>query len=815
MQRRTLGIFLLVLFSLCTSLSYAQVTGDVESVGFSSLYRPDSWTPMVVRLQPQTAQTATYQIQVVQEDLDRDHPIYSRTVTVTGNTEGQPSNDQRFWMYFIPQPTEWQNAHGLPDASDGLPRLQERLKVFVTNAAGTKQISQLPITSTINKLDGYRSSFAEGRGTKMILVVSDQDSGSLAMSNDYSQPDLIQGIQENVAMIPVTPADLPDDPRGYDAVDAIILLHVDPANLKLPTDQRMRALRQYVSSGGRLVICQLPQWEKMAGYGDLLPVSFPQLGQAEPYVQGNVESNNLGPLRSLAKANDDPTWNSLKGPISLAVAEANTNTVVDQWIDWPQNASSPIPPKTPYIVRALYGVGSVTWVAQDLGDPNVVSRARSNWTNIWDRVFDWKEDPIILGNLTPKEIKDAYAPSTAVELGRGLLAGMEHGQRGATMVFVAIVFFIAYWVLAGPVAYFVLLRQDRARLSWFIFGASAFAATLVTVLVVKIALSGSPVIRHTTVARSGNSAPTVADARIGLYIPKDGPQTISLQQTAPDTLSYITPFPIHPQFASGNDYPAYLEYTVPIHDGADDPDPSIVIPFRRTLKKIQARWIGISKTGIEGSAELRPADQGYLSGTVTNATGNDLSNLYLAFKFPASDDLSQDWVLYVPHLAKGGTIDLSQEFKSASILPPDVASVEQLKGQSVRGIIGQPGRELQWDTYWFNLLHSATSGIGDNNFSDLSRSFPILSLFERIPPAKITTERKDRFEILRRGARKLDCSHLVAAGALVVLAESDNSTLPFPLEVNSNPTPGTGTTFYQAIIPLKRPAPEPASQPSN
>jgi hypothetical protein len=800
MHRIGTAVFLL-LICWTSSAARAQVKGEVESIGFSSLYRPDCWTPMVVRLRPESGETGTYQIHVVQEDLDRDRAIYSRTVTLTGNSEGQGVREQRYWMYFIPQPTTAQNIHGLPDAADGLKMLQEKLKVFVTNADGTKQISQLPLTATINKVDGFRSEWAAGRGTKMILVVSDPDSGSQAMSRDYSPPENILGLQEDVAMIPVAPADLPEDPRGYDAIDAIVLLHVDPASLKLPTDERMRALRQYVSTGGRLVICQLPESERMTGYGDLLPVTFPQYGEGDAAVQGNLQSDTLGPLRTLARAQEDSTWDRLKGPVRLGVAEAKSNAIVDEWITW-GDSPAPLPPRSPYIVRSVYGTGSVTWVAQDLGDPAVVRNARTGWSHVWDRVFDWKEEPLVLTNATPKEDKDPYAISAGVELGRALLNGMEHGQKGATMVFVAVVFFVAYWVLAGPVAYVVLLKQDRARLSWFVFGASAFAATLVTALVVKVALSGDAEIRHTTVVRSGQATPAVADARIGLYIPKDGPQRIALKQTAPDFVSHITPFPIHPQFATGNDYPAYLDYNVPVRDATAEAPPSVDIPYRRTLKKVQAHWVGLTDATLEGSAELRPSDEGYITGTLTNVTGHNLVNVYVAFKFPVADGLVQDWVLYVPKLAKGGTIDLAQEWKASSLLPPDLASVERLN-KPVRGIIGQAGRELQWDGYWHRLLRSS-SGLADNQFADLPRSFPILSLFERIPPSKINNEYKNRFEMMRRGARKHDLSHCLAAGGLVVVAQADETPLPFPLEVQGSLVAGTGTTFYQAVIPLKR-----------
>src|SRR5690242_10443358 len=70
--------------SLFLSSAFAQVSGSVESVGFQNNYRPDCWTPMVVVLKAETEKSADYLIRVRQEDMDRDRPVYTRTVTVTG-----------------------------------------------------------------------------------------------------------------------------------------------------------------------------------------------------------------------------------------------------------------------------------------------------------------------------------------------------------------------------------------------------------------------------------------------------------------------------------------------------------------------------------------------------------------------------------------------------------------------------------------------------------------------------------------------------------------------------------------------------------
>src|SRR5688500_5032991 len=98
MRSYLMGAFVLMLGA---ALARGQASGEVESVGFNNFYRPDCWTPMVVRLKSETGRSGTYQLQVVQEDLDRDRVVYSRNITLTGNLEGQSQREERFWMYFI------------------------------------------------------------------------------------------------------------------------------------------------------------------------------------------------------------------------------------------------------------------------------------------------------------------------------------------------------------------------------------------------------------------------------------------------------------------------------------------------------------------------------------------------------------------------------------------------------------------------------------------------------------------------------------------------------------------------------------------
>src|SRR5579864_2745371 len=102
---------------------YAQVRGEVESIGYDGWIRPDCWTPMIVRLDSQISEPAEYRIEVHQRDLDFDHVVYVKEgITLNGHAT------QRWEVCFIPSPTNG----GLPDAINNgtLADLQERLRVY-------------------------------------------------------------------------------------------------------------------------------------------------------------------------------------------------------------------------------------------------------------------------------------------------------------------------------------------------------------------------------------------------------------------------------------------------------------------------------------------------------------------------------------------------------------------------------------------------------------------------------------------------------------------------------------------------------------
>src|SRR5205823_13726373 len=134
--------------------------------------------------------------------------------------------------------------------------------------------------------------------------------------------------------------------------------------------------------------------------------------------------------------------------------------------------------------------------------------------------------------------------------------------------------------------------------------------------------------------------PALVYSRFGLYIKRDGDQLIELNNTAHDGVSYVSGFAEHPQqLGDASEFPAPADYTVPVRDLATTDPPTITVPYRSSLKKFQTRWIGDWPDRFVGSVKLEKTETGIaLSGTLTNATGNDFDNVYLAYHGGADRD---------------------------------------------------------------------------------------------------------------------------------------------------------------------------------
>ena len=810
------GLVLLWLTIVSAGVAAAQVTGRVEMIGLDGRYRPGCWTPMLVRLQSQGSPTGLYELRVYQHDLDGDTPYFTTRVTLTAGR-----GEQGFWTYFLPEP-----VHGglSTNGATTTAELQQRLRITVNDATG-RELIQLPVgNSTPETVDPIYSGLTGGRAARFVVFVN--ASGAQPALRDY-EPSNIAGLQEDLNAVILTPDHLPESALGYDGVDAIVWLEGDPSTLAAGGSRRLDAIREYVSRGGHLVIGTPPAWQQLAGFGDLMPVTITDMernGLASP-TKELADDGRRFPLVDKAAPRQNP-WDRFRGGVMIATATPLKGSVVDRWanrIAEPQKADD----QTPWLVRKPVGFGCVSWVGQDLGSRDVTSRVNWGWPRVWETILGTASQPFVFPD--PVKEKARFGAGALRDLGATVLDAMNLTGRAATLVGVTVLFFIAYWFIAGPGTYFLLRYRGRAMASWFAFGAVALGATAVTLGVVRVLLRGAPDVKHVSLVRVSADAgvPSRVVSRLGVYVPRDGAQAIALADTDARFASTITPFPIHPtlhQWREGDKYlfPAPIEYAINVPTGDDAAAPNVGVPFRTTMKRLRAEWFGTVAARIDGSASLRPSSNtnGYIAGVLTNSSGIDLRNVYVAFRHQTPGSLPTQWLMYVANWPKGTPLDLGASFNPSGDLT--IAQVSMaFKDVNPNEKFPVRGQFKDWSTYFGSRLRAGAMGESSkqNDLADrVPTSVPLLSFFEQFPPIENdldgSTYRTTRSDLHRNGLRDWDVGDALLAGQLVIVAEADGVPVPLPMTIAGDKVEGTGTTIYQFVLPLAPIPDAPATMPA-
>ena len=197
------------------------------------------------------------------------------------------------------------------------------------------------------------------------------------------------GTLENVNMASVQPRELPEDVRGYEGIDAILWLNatgpVVGAGLGRGQAAGHPAVRPPGRATGGLPTGRNHQDRRVRGHASGVPSSRwrtrPIWNRSRPWPgPGNRARQRLESRHRLFQSGP---------PRRRRRARSSTGGSTGKRIRLP-------PISRRISCRGAYGLGAVTWVAQDLGDPAIVRQVKSNWPYVWDRVFDWKNLTYIL-----------------------------------------------------------------------------------------------------------------------------------------------------------------------------------------------------------------------------------------------------------------------------------------------------------------------------------------------------------------------------------------------------------------------------------
>lgn len=243
---------------------------------------------------------------------------------------------------------------------------------------------------------------------------------------------------------------LPPDPRGYDAADAVVLLDGDGSLLEtLAQDkQRTRALRDWVESGGRLVVaCGGPLPESLGEGGELSWIAPGRGGGSVPLptttaLETWIEAPTPAPATQSAM--QAVRFLDVQGEILVSAGRRATDL--------------------PLVVERMVGFGAVVFVAIDLNAPHLRD---------WDALPKLAERLLDLPRGGGPADEVTAVDASLVASGYGDVAGAVRERLGAGFVGVSppalltvVALVLAYLVCIGPIDYYLGRSPARPWAAW-------------------------------------------------------------------------------------------------------------------------------------------------------------------------------------------------------------------------------------------------------------------------------------------------------------------------------------------------------------
>ena len=408
------GPLLLLLGLILTNGAWAgalpEITGE-PTVGWNGHYVVGRWTPVTVPIHVKSSDEGPAQVQLVLSAVDPD------------------GNRVRFHSPSMDLPEGEHRLEGLLKVG----RMDGEIGISVNSVNETRGIP--------GRANWLRAPLKPS--AKLIVTVGHPRGFDFEVDNPKSR--------QVIKIAAVNASDLPANPLAFDSVSTLVLAGVTEL-----ADARSVAMRDWVASGGRLVI-SLPQ--DIAAARSSLPSWVPaQIGQ-EPVIV-----REFGGLEAFSGKNSRiPQRATLAIPqVTFDAGEvlASTRSI-------------------PYLIRVPYGTGSVTILAMDL-----TSTPLSEWKEL--SAFCSK----LVGATTNSDAlekggnRGSQLSSTGItDLSTQLHAIQEHFENVQRVT----PWFVMSWLLAlliliGPIDYLIVHRLlKRPYLTWITFpffaALSAFLAT--------------------------------------------------------------------------------------------------------------------------------------------------------------------------------------------------------------------------------------------------------------------------------------------------------------------------------------------------
>jgi hypothetical protein len=734
---------------------------EVESFGVGNMVRPGDWAGIRLLLQDTGDRNREVAVRLHLPDSDGDTAQYTRVVVLN------PARRLGVWLYarmpwtITPgSPVRVSLAEASPARNGGL---------TIGRQIGWRPVAPLTVSRPEDSL---------------ALVVGGSSLGLDQFSQVLRNRDIPPAAHERVQVVGgVSPDMLPDHWTGLSAFDVLLWSGEDPAGLQGEAPQ---AIREWVHRGGHFVIV-LPavgaEWTSASNpLADLMPAcKIDRLAEVD-----------LEPYRMILSGQRVP-GETIKSPIHRFTIAAAT----------PESEATPIltGPHGVVAVRRLAGAGMVTVIGIDLSDRRLAHEGWLRGDAVWARILGRRG-----GTPTAAEV-ESLTKGIPRSVGADLWvddrigALISQSRKASVGVFFALILFLLYIAVAGPIGFKALQFKGLVRHSWVAFVATAGVFTAMAWAAATSLRPRREEAWHFTLLDHvyGQSVQR-ARSYVSVLLPTYGEQRVSLGEAGLDERwsQALTPWG-DPAADSSPAFPDARPY-----DAESRRLTELTVPARSTVRTFQADWLGGPRWSMPVPATPEAAPRmdstGRLVGTVRHSLPGPLEQARVILitgqvsenslgrttgVSPQPVGRAYGWVLRDPWQA-GQPLDLSQ-FQPA---PPALLAkrLAELVPQVSRVQLG-------------NVVASK-----DEDLDDMTALYGVLE-----QPEINKTFTTGPASVHRRMTHGFDLAKWFTQPCIIILGRIEGAPNPVPLAVDGHPLdgvdrPSSGRTIVRWIYPLA-PAP--------
>lgn len=796
----------------------ADVDVRLDTFGVGSAFRSGEFTAIRLGLTSNLAEPSTVWVQWDIPNADGDVAEYGRSLTLT------PSRESLIWLYApVPPHSDatavWQIR--VLEEQDG--QIGRDMGGAIISPADAQSSAARNTTAMIGLIGGW----------SMQLETLTAFPAGLNRQPQIAHEDtrLVRGIG---------PRDLPDRWEGLRGFEALVWGDARQNRPEDLTTDQARALAAYVQRGGHLVIA-LPTagnpWH-LGAPGRLEPDLERMLPKQTPRKDEDVEFDSLLPV--IAKLGWKDTYTGARYPEyqgSLRVfAERDTDfNVIDNWYE----PLITLADGRVVVIQRTYGFGRVTVIGMNLSPGTFLNTNSAGQVLgtlplpeadvFWNRILGWRADSV--SSTDVKALDDAMrivgtGGPDEINLGGDRLIGgqINMSSSAAQGLMLALLLFIVYWLVAGPIGFAVLKAYKKSKHSWLAFAGTAAVFTAVAWIAVGMIRPRAVTVKHLTVldylARPGgdrgDNDPQIqrASSYFSLYLPtyRRMRTTIMSEAGQRDLLATWAP-----PLAPAQPFPNVDRYRINV----GRLPASYEIPTRATATQMYAHWMGgldpqwggvlyadpedpirVVKQG-ETESSLQGSIISDLPGTLTDVAIYWVSNKRVS---PRRYETGSNPLPVVSHFQRGSTLNIGRMNRLGSLD----------KGQSIdlRSMDYSPtasGLETNIRKEYIEAYTRGFHGPGSAGPSaqDRRNYLEMLSLYRQLTPPEYfvqtsTSQVRDSVIAQRVLGRELDLSSWFNRPCLIIIGHLDNTDLPIPLTVGGNePRSASGSlTVVRWIYPL-------------